>query len=277
MLRMHSIGEDHHLIGCRFGHQGLIHGDKRRLFDFIGLCRQQSWLFILKPQAAHQSGGSRGTVALPVFRRNIRTDPVYVPCRVFGKMGFQSPFVRNTQVSLPLAVMLQAEKRQPRTGKGKLPLRQNRRSDIQNPANRSGVFFCIQQQKRTGALPDKCFNLAAAAKGLKDQALVGREQNRFVGLVHALKVHAVIRMTMRQIESASLQNFQVNSGGGVYQNAPGDINLYLIIIARLGGYLDRKSDPPPGTTVMWRGFSRLSDLEEGFRIGKSKAEQLVGN
>ena len=62
-----------------------------------------------------------------------------------------------------------------------------------------------------------------------------------------------------------------------YQNAPRDINLYLIIIARLGGYLDRKSDPPPGTTVMWRGFSRLSDLEEGFRIGKSKAEQLVGN
>ena len=70
-------------------------------------------------------------------------------------MGFQSPFVRNTQVSLPLAVIFQAKERQPRTGKGKLPLRQNRRSDIQNPANRSGVFFCIQQQKRTGALPDK--------------------------------------------------------------------------------------------------------------------------
>ena len=34
MLGMHSIGEDHHPIGCKFGHQGLIHGDKRRLFDF---------------------------------------------------------------------------------------------------------------------------------------------------------------------------------------------------------------------------------------------------
>ena len=171
---MLSIGEDHHPIGCKFGHQGLIHGDKRRLFDFIGLCRQQSWLFILKPRTAHQSGGSRGTVALPVFRRNIRTDLVYVPCRVFGKTGFQSPFVLPRQMPLSLAVILQAEKRQPRPGKGKPPLRQNRRSDIQNPANRSGVFFCIQQQKRTGALPDKRFNLAAAAKGLKGQALIGR-------------------------------------------------------------------------------------------------------
>ncbi len=76
-------------------------------------------------------------------------------------MGFQSPFVRNTQVSLPLAVIFQAKERQPRTGKGKLPLRQNRRSDIRNPANRSGVFSCIQQQKRTGALPDKCFDSVA--------------------------------------------------------------------------------------------------------------------
>jgi transposase-like protein len=39
--------------------------------------------------------------------------------------------------------------------------------------------------------------------------------------------------------------------------------------ARLGGYLDRNSDPPPGTTVIWRGFTRLSDLGEGFRAAKT--------
>ena len=37
-------------------------------------------------------------------------------------------------------------------------------------------------------------------------------------------------------------------------------------LPRLGGYLDRTSDPPPGTTVIWRGFSRLADLVEGARI-----------
>jgi hypothetical protein len=30
-------------------------------------------------------------------------------------------------------------------------------------------------------------------------------------------------------------------------------------IARLGGYLNRKSDPPPGSIVLWRGMQRLLD------------------
>ncbi|MFT7310215.1 MAG: hypothetical protein ACI853_000700, partial [Paracoccaceae bacterium] len=54
-----------------------------------------------------------------------------------------------------------------------------------------------------------------------------------------------------------------------YASAPKDLTFYMTIVARLGGYLDRKSDPPPGTTVMWRGFSRLSDLEQGFRAQRS--------
>jgi hypothetical protein len=35
------------------------------------------------------------------------------------------------------------------------------------------------------------------------------------------------------------------------------LSHYLTKIARLGGYLARASDPPPGNTVMWRGLSRL--------------------
>nr|WP_264214426.1 IS4 family transposase [Leisingera thetidis] len=42
--------------------------------------------------------------------------------------------------------------------------------------------------------------------------------------------------------------------------------FYVRAVARLGGYLDRASDAPPGTTVIWRGFSRLADLVEGARI-----------
>ena len=38
------------------------------------------------------------------------------------------------------------------------------------------------------------------------------------------------------------------------------ISRYLIKIARLGGYLARASDPPPGNMVMWRGMSRLNDI-----------------
>lgn len=38
----------------------------------------------------------------------------------------------------------------------------------------------------------------------------------------------------------------------------------LTQLARLGGYLNRATDPPPGNMVMWRGMSRLTDIELGF-------------
>ncbi|WP_254055541.1 hypothetical protein [Leptospira mayottensis] len=43
---------------------------------------------------------------------------------------------------------------------------------------------------------------------------------------------------------------------------------YITKIARLDGYLARSSDPPPGNMVIWRGFSRLTDITLGFSIGK---------
>jgi hypothetical protein len=53
------------------------------------------------------------------------------------------------------------------------------------------------------------------------------------------------------------------------------LSNYLIKIARLGGYLARASDPPPGNTVMWRGLSRLTDIRLGATL--SRTQQLVGN
>ena len=44
------------------------------------------------------------------------------------------------------------------------------------------------------------------------------------------------------------------------------LSLYLIKIARLGGYLDRAKDPPPGNIVMWRGLSRLTDIVLGATL-----------
>jgi len=51
------------------------------------------------------------------------------------------------------------------------------------------------------------------------------------------------------------------------------LGTYLIKLARLGGYLARAHDPPPGNKVMWRGLTRLTDIELGAIIGA----QLVGN
>lgn len=51
------------------------------------------------------------------------------------------------------------------------------------------------------------------------------------------------------------------------------LSHYLTKIARLGGYLARASDPPPGNTVMWRGLTRLTDITLGVTLGL----ELVGN
>lgn len=47
---------------------------------------------------------------------------------------------------------------------------------------------------------------------------------------------------------------------------PKDLSACLNKIARLGGYLDRATDPPPGIIVMWRGLARLNDLAAGYSI-----------
>lgn len=44
-------------------------------------------------------------------------------------------------------------------------------------------------------------------------------------------------------------------------------------LARLGGYLDRTGDGPPGNRFMWRGMSTLTDIGIGFMM----ASENVGN
>jgi hypothetical protein len=58
-----------------------------------------------------------------------------------------------------------------------------------------------------------------------------------------------------------------------YQSRTKPLSTYLIKLARLGSYLARAHDPPPGNMVLWRGLSRLTDLQLGFLL----ATQLMGN
>jgi hypothetical protein len=54
---------------------------------------------------------------------------------------------------------------------------------------------------------------------------------------------------------------------------PNTARYRLTQLAKLGGYLARTRDPPPGNTVIWRGLQRLRDIALGYTL---KA-QLVGN
>jgi hypothetical protein len=55
--------------------------------------------------------------------------------------------------------------------------------------------------------------------------------------------------------------------------SPRGLAFYAVKIARLGGYLNRRNDPPPGNIVMWRGLTRLTDIALGINL----AAKLVGN
>ncbi|AUX10626.1 transposase [Halalkaliarchaeum desulfuricum] len=42
---------------------------------------------------------------------------------------------------------------------------------------------------------------------------------------------------------------------------------YAVSVAKLGGYLDRNSDPPPGWQAMWKGLQKLRMWAEGYELG----------
>ena len=64
------------------------------------------------------------------------------------------------------------------------------------------------------------------------------------------------------------------SDAGNRKTQPGTLVFYLTKLARLGGYLARAADPPPGNMVVWRGLSRLTDIKLGAEIA---GDQTVGN
>jgi hypothetical protein len=47
---------------------------------------------------------------------------------------------------------------------------------------------------------------------------------------------------------------------------PPRIGDVVVWVAKLGGYLARRSDGPPGTITLWRGWKRLTDLTEGWNL-----------
>lgn len=78
---------------------------------------------------------------------------------------------------------------------------------------------------------------------------------------------------MLAIEKATYSNVLPDDAGN-RRCKSGTLSFYLTKLARLGGYLARASDPPPSNIVIWRGLSRLVDIEIGAELGATK---LVGN
>jgi len=58
----------------------------------------------------------------------------------------------------------------------------------------------------------------------------------------------------------------MNNRSDVLQASPPTVGEAVAWIAKLGGYLGRKCDGPPGTITLWRGWKRLTDLAAGWNL-----------
>ena len=56
-------------------------------------------------------------------------------------------------------------------------------------------------------------------------------------------------------------------------SGPLRLNDAIILIAKLGGYLRRKNDGPPGWLTLWRGYRRLCALVDGYKLAQPRASQ----
>ena len=88
-------------------------------------------------------------------------------------------------------------------------------------------------------------------------------------MVKRLKEKASPELALTKLERLLLDRKIKDKNGPVTK----DLAYYVNKIARLGGYLNRANDPPPGNLVMWRGMTRLSDMT----LGAELMVELVGN
>ena len=70
------------------------------------------------------------------------------------------------------------------------------------------------------------------------------------------------------IELRFLADYAADSGLAVPDTLAGAV----LLVALLGGYQNRKHDPPPGHQIMWRGYERMSLATLGYRIAEKRRE-----
>ena len=54
-------------------------------------------------------------------------------------------------------------------------------------------------------------------------------------------------------------------------NAPQNLGAAVLLVAILGGYQNRKHDPPPGNKIMWRGIERLTIANLAYRVAEARS------
>ncbi len=83
-------------------------------------------------------------------------------------------------------------------------------------------------------------------------------------MIARVSPNAAPEVAFTKEELEILDAVQDNKSNDNIQNKT--LYYYLNKVAKLGGYMNRALDPPPGNMVMWRGFSKLTDIKFGFNM-----------
>ena len=79
---------------------------------------------------------------------------------------------------------------------------------------------------------------------------------------------------LRQPPSADKGGKRGKGAKGGQEKRPLLLGEAITQVAKLGGYLARGSDPPPGAECLWKGMSRLSGMADGYRLAFTGARML---
>ena len=74
--------------------------------------------------------------------------------------------------------------------------------------------------------------------------------------------HCDAQLTFTDMELRFLADFAADAA----LPAPCDLAGAVLVVALLGGYRNRKHDPPPGHQIMWRGYERMGTATLGYQI-----------
>lgn len=111
------------------------------------------------------------------------------------------------------------------------------------------------------------------------------EHQRFetaAALTAALAILAVVAIRLLQLryardeqpeadarEVATVEEIEMAAKATNFAGATMTVKQFVDCVARLGGYLGRKCDGPPGWSSLWRGHQRLADLLLGQRFSQT--------
>jgi hypothetical protein len=119
---------------------------------------------------------------------------------------------------------------------------------------KSGVKLLDHQHESVTALSRVIALDCVLAWRLQLMTLLGRESSNLA---------ADVTFNEWEIRVLKAHNRKLNVWHG---EGPMTLQVAMLIIAKIGGYLNRRSDPPPGSKVMWLGFYRFVGDVIGYML-----------